>query len=95
MKVTRTYPKICDHCYGKGQVWDNPNCTNPYITCPVCKGTGVITVVEEFERDEVIKCEHPDEAVVRDGDNDFCLACNKPSPRKIGSPEITTKDLKE
>ena len=48
----KTYPKICDYCHGKGQVWDNPNCINPYVTCPVCKGAGVVTVTETtFEGD--------------------------------------------
>jgi DnaJ-class molecular chaperone len=49
----KTYPKICDHCNGKGQIMDNPNCTNPYITCPVCHGAGTVTVTETtFQSDQ-------------------------------------------
>ena len=29
----------------------------------------------------VCECDHPDEARIRDGDKDFCLACNQQTDR--------------
>jgi len=53
--VIRQYPKICEHCKGKGQIWDNTDSTSSYTTCPVCKGVGTITVTETiFEGDDYI-----------------------------------------
>ena len=48
--MTRMYPDVCKHCVGKGKI--APVTSTGTITapveevCPVCKGTGVITVME-------------------------------------------------
>ena len=47
-KVIKTYPGLCKDCGGLGQFMDSrtaPVCK----TCPVCKGTGVITITETYE----------------------------------------------
>lgn len=48
--MTRIYPDVCKHCGGKGKI--TPAISAGTTTapteevCPVCKGTGVITVTE-------------------------------------------------
>jgi len=54
--MTRMYPDVCKHCGGKGKI--APSISTGTTTapvdevCPVCKGTGVITVTE-FSPDPV------------------------------------------
>jgi DnaJ-class molecular chaperone len=53
MKTTKTYPVICNHCNGKGQVAYHPDSTNPYTICPLCRGSGSIIVTETQETQDV------------------------------------------
>jgi DnaJ-class molecular chaperone len=48
MKTTTTkqYPDMCRTCNGTGKLADCSDTTNPYRTCPVCMGTGTITITE-------------------------------------------------
>ncbi len=55
--MTRMYSDVCKHCGGKGKI--APSISAGTTTapteevCPVCKGTGVITVTE-FSPDPVL-----------------------------------------
>jgi len=48
--MTRMYPDVCKHCGGRGKIASTISTgttTAPLEEiCPVCKGTGVITVTE-------------------------------------------------
>lgn len=55
MKTTRTYLSGCKYCGATGKVKNNdfnPNITDSTleIVCPVCNGSKVITVTEEFDQ---------------------------------------------
>jgi len=53
--MKRTYPKGCDWCNATGYVhpyYGQGNSTTPLTNvCPVCGGTGVVTVTEIIEED--------------------------------------------
>jgi DnaJ-class molecular chaperone len=44
--ITRTYPKACEHCGGTGAVSSWMDSMSTVSMCPVCNGTGVVTVTE-------------------------------------------------
>lgn len=48
----RTYPEACKHCGGSGYINHYYSMdTNIYsCTCMVCNGSGVITVIEYFDK---------------------------------------------
>ena len=59
MKTKRTYLDGCKWCGATGVVSNNSlppmsTMSNSTITCPVCNGSKVITVTEEFDDTEII-----------------------------------------
>ena len=52
MKITRTYPKLCDACNGDGWIPTTGTSSDTTKQCPVCKGTGIITVTEIIGKNE-------------------------------------------
>ena len=60
MKTVKQYPNLCKSCNGSGLInnYEEQNFYTPLvmtkITCPVCSGTGVITVTETIEDDRLI-----------------------------------------
>lgn len=51
--IVREYPVVCSNCGGAGSVCDYGTISMSFRTCPVCNGTGVITIKETiFEGDE-------------------------------------------
>ena len=56
MEIVRTYDKGCEWCGATGQVYNHESMgtTAPlYVTCPVCNGTGKVTVTEKENSTEV------------------------------------------
>lgn len=50
--IVREYPVVCSNCGGTGTVCSYGT-TTAFKTCPVCNGTGVITIKETiFEGNE-------------------------------------------
>lgn len=52
MKTTRTYPKLYYACKGDGWIPTTGTSLDTTKQCPVCKGTGIITVTEIIEENE-------------------------------------------
>jgi len=52
MKITRTYPKLCDACNGDGWIPTTGTSSDTAKQCPVCNGTGIITVTEIIGKNE-------------------------------------------
>lgn len=51
--IVREYPVVCSNCGGAGSICDYGTTSMPFRTCPVCNGTGVITIKETiFEGNE-------------------------------------------
>lgn len=53
MKTMRQYLEMCKTCNGYGQLADSATSTNLYRTCPVCNGSGVITITETITVDNI------------------------------------------
>jgi len=49
MKTTRTYPKLYYACKGDGWIPTTGTSSDTAKQCPVCNGTGIITVTEIIE----------------------------------------------
>jgi hypothetical protein len=54
MKAIRTYPSGCRHCKATGFVPTTGTSSSTTDRCPVCNGSKVITVTEEFEMPFII-----------------------------------------
>ena len=48
-KVTKTYLSGCIWCHGSGAVINKQYSTSLFENCPVCNGSKVITVTEEYD----------------------------------------------
>jgi DnaJ-class molecular chaperone len=52
MKVIKKYPIVCLSCYGKGHIPNDDYSSNATKICPACKGTGMVEVIEEIEKED-------------------------------------------